>query len=250
MTLGTMLAATGVPRLFSRGVDRSGADAGNGRDSRPEVGHGEGTYRILWDQVDAGAAGPGADGGTLLFLWPRIRGDRRCPSWARRADDGEDENAPWWNREDGKVSAALLLPFYADLVARLSERAGPARFEFLGRPDAVGQPARRFDTGQRLRALSNSFLARSAPLDRLAALVEGAEDGDRAACAVIFGARAAVLHARRDERCLWLWLTPGVRVGFDLLREETGARFLRCEMDWTMTGSGLLAPRPPRLPRR
>ena len=246
MTLEAMLAATGVTRLFGLGRRGTGpgpdADPAVVRTGRPSGG----TCRVLWDEVPPSQAGSWPAGGTLLFLWPQLSGDRRLPGWAWRSSDPEDEYVPWWNLEDSKLSAALLRPCYSDLVAFLSDHGGPAQFEALPRVTAVREYLRRLDIGQRGRAAS--VTAGRNPVDDLAALVEGADESGRSACTVIFGfPDVAVLHARRDERCLWLWLAPAVREGFDRFREEAGDGnlFLRCGMDWFMTGNGMPAPGPP-----
>jgi hypothetical protein len=212
------------------------------------VAHRDGTCLVRWDELAPDRAGPWPAGGTVLFLWPHLRGDLRRPAWARGDDDAEDEYTPWWNREDSKVSAALLLPFYADLVAFLTERAGPVRLGLLGRFRALRDHLERLDADQPLGALAGTILGGATTPAELAALVEGAEERARTACTVVFGApKAAVLHARRDERGLWLWLAPGVRDAFDRFVDGTGAgaAFLRESLDWAMTGAGPPAPRPP-----
>jgi hypothetical protein len=202
-------------------------------------------YSVLWDEVVHGPSGPWPTAGTVLFLWPRLHGDLRRPAWASRPGDPEDENAPWWNGEDSKVSAARLLPFFADLVAFLCERAGPAQFESPGRLEAARRLLRRVLAGQRQGVGDGA----ARPIEELAALIEGAPGSHRGACTVTFGTPvAAVLHARREERCLWLWLAPALRDGFDRFGAEArgGVRFIRCAMDWSMAGTGLPAPRPPQ----
>jgi hypothetical protein len=207
---------------------------------------------VVWDELAPGRTDSGPPGGTLLFLWPHLRDDRRHPDWARRPGD-DDEYQPWWNREDARVSAALLRPFYEKLLAFLSARAGPPRFHFLDRFRALRRALGHFETDRRLSVLSDAIRARPTPLEELTALVEGAEGNDRSACTVAFGTPdAALLHARHNERCLWLWLAPAVRQDFDRFREEASGsfRFLQTVMDWTQTGAGLPAPRPPRTLRR
>jgi hypothetical protein len=184
----------------------------------------------------------------VLFLWPQARGDLRRPAWSRPEDDDEDEYDPWWNREDNRVSAALLRPHCDDLLAFLAEQAGPPRFEFGERLEALRAYLRRLDPGHPLRAIASTFLNRPLPLDQLVSLVEGAGEFDRSRCTVRFGAPArAVLHARRNERCLWLWVARDFEAAFERFREEAGpgGRFLHSAMDWARTGDGLLAPRPP-----
>ena len=220
-----------------------GAGAGQETSDRPASGSElpprASTPLVLWDEIGAGPTGPWPSGGTLLFLWPHLPGDLRRPAWAHREGEAEDEYAPWWNREDSKVSAALLLPFYAELVASLSARAGPARFEFADRFQAARAYFRRFVPGRRQRRLPGAVLARAASIELLTGLVEGVERSDPSTCTVTFGhPGAAILHARRDERCVWLWLTPRVREGFDRFLDGVGGvRFDRRSMDWSETGS-------------
>jgi hypothetical protein len=209
-------------------------------------------WSVAWDEVAPGRALSRPSSGSLLFLWPRLREDRRRPDWTRRPGE-EDEYQPWWNREDSKVSAALLRPFYEELVASLAEQAGPPRFYFVDRFRAMRRVLGHLDTDRSLRVLSGFFLARPSPLEELAALVEGAEGNERSACTVTFGnPDRSILHVRHNERCLWLWLAPGQREGFDRLLARVGwnSSFLRTAMDWERSGTGLPAPLPPDSLRR
>jgi hypothetical protein len=192
-------------------------------------------------------AGPWPSGGTVYFLWPRLTGDRRSPAWSVRPDEPEDEDAAWWNAEDSKVAASLLLPFYAELLAFLSEHAGPGWIERPGLLQALRARLRRLDPGRRLRFLWGALPTRAAALGEVAALVEGAGGSDHGSCTIRFGLLdAAVLHARRGERCVWLRVAPGLREDFDrFLDRSGGGRFQHCHMDWSGTGTGTPAPRPP-----
>jgi hypothetical protein len=251
MRLAKRLEAVDVPWPPGRGSAGPGPEAANEPTPIRSLQLRDGTACVLWDQVEPRPMGPWPTGGTVLFLWPHLRGDLRRPGWARRDDDPEDEYDPWWNREDSKVSAALLRPLCADLVGFLAERAGPARFEFVDRAEPGPWSLRRLAPGGRLRELATAFLTRTSPLDRLVALVEGAAPDDRDACTMSFGARrGAMLYARRNERCLWLWLAPDLRRDFDRFLDQAGGgtRYLRCIMDWSMSGQGLPAPRPPSYP--
>jgi hypothetical protein len=205
------------------------------------------TCLVLWDEVDPGRTGAPPAAGAVLFLWPHLRGDLRRPVWSRSADEAEDENAPWWNLEDSKVSAALVLPFYQDLLAFLAEQAGRPRPGLLDRLRAVRSHLRGHPTGQRSGALT-AILGGAGLAEELAELAEGAEPGERAACTVAFGARKeAIVHARREERGLWLRLSPAVRRAFDRFAEGApgGSSLVRRDMDWSVTGQGAPAPRPP-----
>jgi hypothetical protein len=247
MILGTMPAVAFTPppgRGALRPWRESPADPASTHAARP----GEEVVRVLWDEVAPRPPGGWPAGGTLLFLWPQLRGDSRLPAWAVRPDDPEDERTTWWNREDSKLSAALLQPLCAELVAFHSSRAGPVRLESQGGLEAARQCLRRLVDGA-LR-LFRSGTARPTRLDGLAALVEGAEGNAQADLTLAFGAPpAAVLHARYDERCLWVWQSDQVREDFDrlLVAAGDGSRFIRSGMDWSRTGKGMPAPRPPVL---
>jgi hypothetical protein len=209
------------------------------------------TCLVLWDEVDPGRSRAPPAVGALLFLWPHLRGDLRRPAWSRSADEAEDDNAPWWNLEDSKVSAALLLPFYRDLLAFLAERAGRPRPGLLDRLRALRSHLRGHPTTQPPGTMAG-ILGGAGLAEELAELVEGAEEGDRAARTVAFGARKeAIVHARRAERGLWLWLSPPVRQAFELFAEGApgGSSLIRRDMDWSATGQGAPAPRPPEAPR-
>jgi hypothetical protein len=201
------------------------------------------TYGVLWDEVVPTMAGSWPAGGTLLFLWPHLRGHHLRPAWTRRPGDDEDELGAWWNLEDRKVSAALLRPFYAELLAFLSARVGAARFELLEPPGSTR-------IVQRVRALLGGTAPGLTPPDQLAALVEGAAPAERKAGTITFGTPvSAILHGRRDECCLWLWLETPVVADFErFLAAGAGAPFHRCDMDWSGTGAGSPAPRPPPAP--
>lgn len=175
-------------------------------------------YIVAWDEVPPELTPGWPPGGAVFFIWPTSRGERRWPEWLRRPFDPEDEDAYWWTREDCFVAAAWLRPYYASLMGSLAAKAGPAW---------VGVSTDGFD---------------------VAGLVEGANDAIPSELTLRFGSPCrAILHARRDERCIWLWVADELRSRFEDFRESNGgdARYRRWSMDWAGDRTGVPAPRPP-----